>query len=325
MKVLKIIAIILCIMLATIGACLATEDPSALSVTFIFLLFTWLLFRSLKKAQKKKAQSQNLETRAMSLKKANSVSNGEKINAAFPTDDLDTRKPISREAPSKCEFYARSYFGVIYIKTADGVICREDGNALTPFDIEWLRSSNMQEAKEQVDRAINPKFNRTNKERELSSNFTQRWGHIVHPMEKDFQDMCHVAYSESSPEKQIEKCLETLALFNKARDFCYKKGEGGQIYFQNMWEYMHNSNTPCFSFEDTIKDRIDYLSSLHYENIPAILEAIRNGGGKLLQKDIYSLVPNIPRGEVQSIIRQLDKDGRVKREKKGSTYKLSAF
>ena len=53
------------------------------------------------------------------------------------------------------------------------------------------------------------------------------------------------------------------------------------------------------------------------------MKAISEGDGELLQKDIYSRLPNIPRGTIQSVIRQLEHEGRSLRDKKGSTYKLS--
>lgn len=193
----------------------------------------------------------------------------------------------------------------------------EDDIELTP-----QQQKDLEQAKIYEKMSTNPKFHRTEQEDEASFKFESTWGKIIHPMEDAFENAYRSAYQEPTPELQIAKYKEALELFNEAKEFCYKKSTGGQIYFQDMWENLHNSQDSYFSYEDMIQQALNNVSDEYYHKIPAILKVISNQNGELLQKDIYKLLPEISRNEVQRLIRQLEKDGKILREKSGSTYKL---
>ena len=180
----------------------------------------------------------------------------------------------------------------------------------------------LEAVKEQIKNSPNPKFHRSEKEEELSFQFWWKWQDKITPMEEAFEEAYRDAFFIDNPEKQISKYYEALELYHKAKLFCYNKSKGGKIYFQDTWEYLHNSRNACFSYEDRIKESIHEVQELHYKKIPAILKVIKDKNGELLQKNIYDLVPDISRSEVQKILRKLEKDGKILREKSGSTYKL---
>lgn len=188
---------------------------------------------------------------------------------------------------------------------------------LTP---EQKRSLDVALAKKR--NSTNPVFHRSEQEEELEFQFFNKWGNTIGPMGEAFEDAYREAFSISDPDKQVAKYYEALELFHKAKKFCYGKGKGGQIYFQDTWECMHNSRNDCFSYEDLIKDGIAAAEDLQYV-VPKILHIISKGKGQLLQKDIYELISDMSRGEVQSLLRRLEKENKIIRVKKGSTYILS--
>lgn len=179
------------------------------------------------------------------------------------------------------------------------------------------------QAKEAEQTSLNPKFHRSKKDDELAFQFYQKWQETLYPMENAFQDAYREAFTITDPEEQILKYQEALELYNKAKTFCYSKGKGGQIHFQDSWEHLHNSQNDCFSFEDKIQESMHNVQDLHFRIIPAILKEIEAADGELLQKDIYPLIPNTSKNHIQAIIRSLEQEGKISREKKGSTYKLS--
>ncbi len=91
-----------------------------------------------------------------------------------------------------------------------------------------------------------------------------------------------------------------------------------------MWEYLHNSKKPCFSFIEPIQEELDYLIK-HYETLKTldslIIETIKSTPG-LLQKDIYGLIDVELKYKIQAKIRDMEREGKIKRTKKSNSYLL---
>lgn len=86
---------------------------------------------------------------------------------------------------------------------------------------------------------------------------------------------------------------------------------------------MYESGTKILSYKDTIDRRIAYWEEMRTLK-EETLSLIASKRGELLQKDIYSLLPSHSKNNIQKIIRELESDGLIHREKKGSTYLLIA-
>lgn len=164
---------------------------------------------------------------------------------------------------------------------------------------------------------------RSERDEDLAVNFMMRWEDKSREYTDAFFNAYHSAAKEELLECKIEGYKRAIELFDKAREWHYKKGRGGKICFQDDWEYCHNSKKECFSYRDDMVSSLEYVEDICCNIIPKVMKAISEGDGELLQKDIYSRLPNIPRGTIQSVIRQLEHEGRILRDKKGSTYKLS--
>lgn len=95
--------------------------------------------------------------------------------------------------------------------------------------------------------ATNPKFSRTDDEEEESSHFHQNYYTAIEELEERILPLT---------DELIENRLSSIKAFNELKEFCYSKGKGGKIYFDDMWLHCHNSKNQCFSFKDSIKDSL---------------------------------------------------------------------
>ena len=104
---------------------------------------------------------------------------------------------------------------------------------------------------EYASRTSNPKFHRTSEESNASFHFSSNNSSIIKSYEKKICN-CFASCNKSKTLKaQINACDRSLEAFYEFKEFCYNSYEG-TIYFQNMWEYCHNSKSECFSFDENI-------------------------------------------------------------------------
>ena len=151
----------------------------------------------------------------------------------------------------------------------------------------------------------NPKFHRTECEEDLSYNFEAKYGNQVCALTDKFE----VLYRNA------------IDSFEKAKKFCYAKGKGGTIYFQDMYECLHNSSNSCFSYADLIQNNLDAAIQERDVIIPGILQIV-NDNDCILQKNIYTKLPSVSKTDIQRILRKLEAENKIIRIKKSSSYEL---
>lgn len=169
--------------------------------------------------------------------------------------------------------------------------------------------------------ATNPKFSRTKAEEDLEYEFMVKYGAEEAKLSNVFLHLRSKAYSTSDLTERIDLLTQAVNAFEKAKSFCYSKGTGGIIYFQDTWEYCHNSQNSCFSYLDIIKESLDSALNERDIIIPTIMNTIEAQDG-FLQKDIYKLLPDYDKGWIRKIIKELELDNKIYRTKKSSTYEL---
>lgn len=120
--------------------------------------------------------------------------------------------------------------------------------------------------------STNPKFHRTPHEQELSFCFSQSYREILDEMEKVIYDLDEEITQIRKKSKKIKNyskdeiinlCEKEISAYNNLKEFCYSNGEGGKLYFQNMWEYCHYNWNDCFPF---IKNTLKYYDKLKKSN-----------------------------------------------------------
>ncbi len=155
----------------------------------------------------------------------------------------------------------------------DDLAIKIDETEVTRIDLEQLRELDYQAAIERDLASNNPKFKRTNQEKELSFQFTykspsyKKVENLMIKFEEHYSiiaDMPEIC-TKSEFKAYIQKVDNVLNFFYKAKDISYNT-KGGMIYFQDMYEYCHNSSNECFSIAEDLIDLREKLDKILYDN-----------------------------------------------------------
>ena len=201
-------------------------------------------------------------------------------------------------------------------------ISRSDNKPISDNEIPDLIKLGYQQAIEREKQSKNSKFHRTGKEEEISFQFAKNHKDQIKEHISPFQTCFELARDESDLNKRIELLQRTIMLFEQAKTWFYQTN-GGTIYFQDMYENLHNSRNECFSYIDTVKEQLEYCIRKRDYLIPVTLGVISSNSGGILQKDIYKHIPDATKREIQQIISELENEGLITREKSGNTYLLT--
>ncbi len=143
----------------------------------------------------------------------------------------------------------------------------------------------------------------------------------INNLTEKFESLYDDAYKTNDLTERITLLNEAITAYEKAKKFCYSKGKGGTIYFQDMWEYLYNFDNQWHSYLDNIKKLLEETEYLRDTVIPQIINTIATNDG-ILQKNIYKFMPDINKSLIQHTLRQLETDSKISRIKKGSSYEL---
>lgn len=196
-----------------------------------------------------------------------------------------------------------------------------DGSPITDEEIPDLIQLGYENALLAEKASNNPKFHRTEWEKDLSYNFEAKYGNQVCALTDKFEVLYQNAIQTDELNQKIDLLQNAIDSFEKAKKFCYAKGKGGTIYFQDMYEYLHNSSNSCFSYADLIQNNLDAAMQERDVIIPSILQIV-NDNDCILQKNIYAKLPSISKTDIQRIIRKLEAENKITRIKKSSSYEL---
>lgn len=170
----------------------------------------------------------------------------------------------------------------------------------------------------------NPKFHRSEREEKLKHDFFCKYyqqNSKLDSLEDRLLELRSIAMKEKNRDKKIIKLNEALECYDKIRKFCDSEGEGGKLYFEDMWEHCHNSSDPDFSYGNIMIELRNELINERELYIPQILNIISNNAS-ILQKDLYVLVPSIKKYTVQKLLRELEHESKIIRTKKNGSYTL---
>ena len=200
-------------------------------------------------------------------------------------------------------------------------IRRSDNEPISKEEIPDLIRLGYQHAIEQEKQSKNPKFHRTFKEEELSFQFeTNHWEEIQKHTDI-FEEGYRLACAEKDLNKKIELLQKTIIKFEKIKNWFYLT-KGGTIYFQDRYEHLHNSRNDDFYYIDQIKEDLEECIKERDYVIPKILNTIKSSNG-ILQKNIYQYLADVSKGDIQRVIRKLESEGKIAREKSKGSYLLT--
>ena len=184
---------------------------------------------------------------------------------------------------------------------------------------EWLEGNDWEEFSDiSAGKAIqkrknsnNPKFHRSDQERKLKGEFHRKHYQIV----EDFENRIYI-----SDKADYKKLKDNLIAYDEFKKYCYSNGDGGKLYFQDMWEYCHNSKNDCFSHKETIlKYMKNYLDS--NKAVIDIIDILKSNE-TYLQKDLKRKINYCTPQEIGLITREMVDKNIITREKYKNTYLL---
>lgn len=111
-----------------------------------------------------------------------------------------------------------------------------------------LETNTKKSQEKETDKSYNPKFHRTESEKELDFNFFFKYKDEI----EKYENLIY-AFMESD---FIEDTVKSILAFDDFKKFCFSKGKGGKIYFEDTWLNCHNSHNSCFSYRDGIIDNL---------------------------------------------------------------------
>lgn len=226
------------------------------------------------------------------------------------SDAICADKPQERDYSKQTEY------------VQDGnVIYRADGKKISDEEVPYLMQVGYENALAEEKNSSNPKFHRSFKEEELSYSFENKYYNEIAKRIEKFETPYHNSFSEQDLSKKIMLLEQSITEFDKCKNFCYSKGKGGTIYFQDMYEYLHNTHNDCFSYRDMILGSLEECYYERDELIPEIKNVISNHNG-ILQKNIYAELPDFQRSDIQRMLRKLESENVIKRIKKSGSYEL---
>ncbi len=207
-----------------------------------------------------------------------------------------------------------------YVESKTG-LSRIDGLPIADEEIPFLIQRGYEKALKTMTESCNPKFHRTNYEEELSFKFMMKYAKQLQAKTDIFLALYRKAYGINDLTEKINVLNKAIEAFENAKKFAYSKGKGGTIYFQDMWEHLHNSQNPCYSYLDLITNSINSAKRKRDIILPSIINAIRSNEG-ILQKNLYCTLPDIDKIDIQNTLRELERDSKITRIKKGNSYEL---
>lgn len=196
-------------------------------------------------------------------------------------------------------------------------IRRSDGQPLNDADCAYIVRNGYEQAKRAEQRPNNPKFQRTDAEKELEFQFFNKYGEKSQKICDVFLDLSRQAYQTDNLEEKLVLLQQCMEAYNTAKEWHYSKSKGARLWFQDNWEYCHNSQKERFSWIDGIDAYRDYIIKMRDVIIPWILESAENG---FLQTEIYKTFPDEGKTELRDVITNLVDCGKIKKTKKGNTY-----
>lgn len=226
------------------------------------------------------------------------------------SDAICADKPQERDYSKQTEY------------VQDGnVIYRADGKKISDEEVPYLMQVGYENALAEEKNSSNPKFHRSFKEDELSYSFENKYYNEIAKRIEKFETPYHNSFSEQDLSKKIMLLEQSITEFDKCKNFCYSKGKGGTIYFQDMYEYLHNTHNECFSYRDMILGSLEECYYERDELIPELKNVICNHNG-ILQKNIYAELPDFQRSDIQRMLRKLESENVITRIKKSGSYEL---
>ena len=169
----------------------------------------------------------------------------------------------------------------------------------------------------------------------LTSSGDLPWGWVTayknftDPISKEYAQFSksHQKSEDKSPKEQYAALKSLVVYMNDVKKLCSSKGECFDLWRKELL-FSDKELKEYTNRLEYIKDNFDDLEDLYQRNeyikkcvLPQIPKIIRKTPG-ILQTDIYKLFPVDCKVQISSRLYELDKAGKIIREKSGRSYSL---
>lgn len=155
---------------------------------------------------------------------------------------------------------------------------------------------------------------RTLRDIELAENFDMNHFEKCSDLEFNLLNLETDAKNERILHKKIQLLEKTIKAYDRLKKFCYSKGKGGTIYFQEEWESRPFLSDILKELEEAKQEKAMFM--------PNIIEAISENDG-ILQRNIYTIFSDeVNTSDIQAILKELEANGTITKIKKGNSYEL---
>lgn len=161
------------------------------------------------------------------------------------------------------------------------------------------------------------------------------WGWIAH--NKDFTDEIEKEYSSflqswvssrsRSPKESYSALSSFIEYIENVEMLCKSKGECFEFWFKEILTnegYLEQRKEELFTLSANLSElqKIYEQKQILLSGIDADLYNLLSSNTGILQKDLYKHFDSSIKSEIQSLLYEWDKSGKIRREKFGNTYKL---
>lgn len=239
----------------------------------------------------------------------------------------EEKNDITSNDTDTVEETEKDTFSDIYIH-GKNIIFRADGKPISDEEVPYLIELGKRKAIEE--HSSTP--HRSYRDGELSFQFSQRNSEKISIYENNIYNLSSeaVAYPGFDVDEHIRLCDKAIDVFYRFRKFC-SGTKGGTFYFEDMWMFSDSSNSTPRSYIDDVEKLKNDLTN-NYESYVELYRQKRtlkndlvktiDGNDGILQKNIYSYFHPQLKSDIQKLLRELEKENIISREKKGGSYSL---
>lgn len=200
---------------------------------------------------------------------------------------------------------------------ANNVVFRTDGKVISDEEVPYLIESGKKQAFKDDAKAAR----RSAKEDELSFQFFHKHGAESQRKTNVFLELNRAAYSENDIDKKINLLQDAITAYENAKEWHYNYSKGAMIYFQDIWEHMHNSRNPCFAWDESVRSELAWQIEVRDVILPWIFKNAQNG---FMQTEIYREFPSKSKEALRREIDTLVAAHHLLKTKKGNSYFITA-
>lgn len=111
--------------------------------------------------------------------------------------------------------------------------------------------------KENLEEALLHYDCRSDEEENLISDFYTEFEQTLSLAEEKLYRLANDISHGKTLDERILNVRKVISHYEHFKNFCYSKGSGGRMYFDDMWEHCHNSKNPDFSYIDQFKELLE--------------------------------------------------------------------